>query len=426
MRVLLISHGFPPESVGGVEQHVAGLSQCLAEMGHEVEIYTRTSAPGRPQGELRRDEEGPCPVTRVVYRFEGVDSLERLYGHELLERALQSFLDGQRFDVAHVHHLTGLSTGSLRVLSQAGIPTVLTLHDYWLMCPRGQMWHRRHEVCEVVERTRCASCLVATFPQLLTEQDSEVEVEALHRRARSDLSLPQALVVPSARIIPPFAALGVDPGRFQVVENGVDTEALAAVPLPDPDPRRPLRIGYLGTAIPSKGLHVLVEAFQRLPPGSATLKIHGNSVPYHGEEGYLSGLLQTLGPGHEVTYHGPYQTAELPRILGSLDLVAAPSLWHEAFGLTVREGLAAGRPAVVSRIGGLQDAVDDGVEGILVPPGDVEALSSALGELATDRGRLHRMARACRGRVRGFAAMARDLLGIYSRLASLDPPNYNS
>ena len=50
MRVLLISHGLPPESVGGVEQHVAGLSGALTEMGHEVEIYTRTSAPDRTPG----------------------------------------------------------------------------------------------------------------------------------------------------------------------------------------------------------------------------------------------------------------------------------------------------------------------------------------------------------------------------------------
>jgi glycosyltransferase involved in cell wall biosynthesis len=193
----------------------------------------------------------------------------------------------------------------------------------------------------------------------------------------------------------------------------VDTRALAAIPLPNPDPGRPLRIGYLGTAIPSKGLHVLVEAFQRLPQGTATLEIHGNSVPYHGEEGYLTRLLQTLGPREQVTYHGPYQTAELPRILGSVDLVVAPSLWHEAFGLTAREGLAAGRPVVVSRIGGLQDAVEDGVEGNVVPPGDVGALSAALGALAADREGLLRMAQVCRRRVRGFAAMTQELLEIY-------------
>lgn len=426
MRILLLAHGLPPESVGGVEQHVSGLCRALVDAGHDVEIYSRTAAPEHAQGELLDDDGGICPVTRVVYRFEGVDSLEGLYCQDVLDGALESFLSTRRFDIAHVHHLTGLSTGALRILKGAGVPTVLTLHDYWLMCPRGQMWHQRGELCEVVETGRCAECLVATFPHWLGDGEGHEVVERLHARAQSDLSLPEALVVPSPRVVAPFVALGVDPTRIQVVENGVDTGALGNLPLPDTDPGRPLRIGFLGTAIPTKGLHILVQALQRLPVGAATLDIHGNDVPYHGEEGYLDRILASLGPDDRVVYHGPYQTDDLPTILSAVDVVAAPALWNEAFGLTVREGLAAGRPAVVSRIGGLQDAVRDGMEGLLVPPGDIDALAGALDQLCRDRELLRRMASGCRRRARDHAAMASDLVDIYSRLAKLDPPNYNS
>ena len=69
------------------------------------------------------------------------------------EEALRRFLFDRHFDVAHVHHLTGLSTGALAVLREHRIPTVMTLHDYWTMCPRGQMWHRDGYACESVSST---------------------------------------------------------------------------------------------------------------------------------------------------------------------------------------------------------------------------------------------------------------------------------
>ena len=225
------------------------------------------------------------------------------------------------------------------------------------------------------------------------------------------------LVIPSARAIPPFAALGVDPARFTVVENGVDTAALERLDPPAPH-RGPLRLGYLGTLLPSKGLHILIEALRLLPPGTVQLAIHGNAVSYHGDERYPLRCFQPIRPGDDVHYHGPYTTAELPRILADMDLVCAPALWQEAFGLTVREALAAARPVLVSRIGGLQDAVTDGVEGLVLPPGDIGAWAEAIRTLATDRPRLQAMSARARSRARGFAAMAQDLVRVYQDAAA--------
>ena len=108
----------------------------------------------------------------------------------------------------------------------------------------------------------------------------------------------------------------------------------------------------------------------------------------------------------------------MPDRVASVDVLAAPAKWHEAFGLTVREGLAAGRPVLVSRVGGLQDAVEDGVEGRVLPPGDVEAWADAIRTLAADRGELARLQANTRTRARGFAAMARELVDLYGEVAS--------
>lgn len=417
MRILLLCHGLPPDSVGGVEQHVSGLADALVAAGHQVHVYARANLPGVSQGTRRPAATGNPAVTRVAFRWEGTDSLAAIYRCTPMAAALRDFLAeaaarGEVFDVAHVHHLTGMSTDSLQVLASARIPTVLTLHDYWLFCPRGQMFHRREETCVTADPGRCATCLQETFPFWLNNGNRADQVASLQQRARADLALPQRLVVPSARAIPPFVALGVAASRFTVVENGVDTVALANLPPPAAGPG-PLRIGYLGTLMPSKGLHVLLDAILALPRGTVTLDIHGNAVPYHGDESYLTKCFQRLPSGAGVRYHGPYGLGELPRLITGIDVLAAPALWHEAFGLTVREALAAGRPVLVSRVGGLQDAVADGEQGYVLPPGDVPAWTAALRHLAATRSEVARLSRGARGRARGFAPMATELVAVY-------------
>ena len=417
MRVLLVCHGLPPDAVGGVEQHTSGLAAALARAGHEVHILARGNLPALPQGEWQASRTANPRVTRVAYRWEGVDSLDAIYECRPMADAMRRFLAersqaGEKFDVAHVHHLTGMSTDSLAALRDAGVPMVMTLHDYWLFCPRGQMFHRREEVCDTAIPQRCAECLQATFPHWLRADNRDEAVRRVHARALAALALPQRLVVPSARAIPPFEALGVPAERFTVVENGVDTEGLLRLPPPAAGPG-PLRLGFFGTLIPSKGLHVLIDALQALPAGTATLRIHGNAVPYHGDDSYLVRCFQRLRPGDGVRYDGPYGLDELPRLMAEIDVLAAPALWHEAFGLTVREALAAGRPALVSRIGGLQDAITDGAQGLLLPPGDTAAWTAAIAKLAADRALVARMSAATRGRARGFAEMAEQLLAVY-------------
>ena len=421
MRILLLSHGLPPDSVGGVEQHVSGLAEALVEQGHEVTILARAPLAGREQGSAELSVRGNPTVWRIAYRWEGVDSLEAMYSCRPMAEGIRAFLaaraaEGASFDVAHVHHLTGLSVDALGTLRDVAVPTVLTLHDYWTFCPRGQMFHHDGSVCATAEPDRCRGCLSQTFPWWLQENPA-AQVAALHERSRDVLALPQRLVVPSARVIPPVAALGVPEDRFRVVENGVDTERLEQLPPPAGGPG-PLRIGYFGTLIPSKGLDVLIDAVQQLPAGSVELHVHGNAVPYHGDESFLTRCFQRLEPGCGFTYRGPYTLEEMPDRMASIDVLAAPARWHEAFGLTVREALAAGRPVLVSRVGGLQDAVEDGVEGRVLPPGDVDAWAGAIRELVEDRRRLTHLVPHARARARGFAAMADDLVAIYREVAT--------
>ncbi|MCR9248374.1 MAG: glycosyltransferase family 4 protein [bacterium] len=421
MRILLLTHGLPPESVGGVQQHVVGLADALVRAGHDVHVFARATLADQPQGTRVPESAATAPqITWCAYRWEGCDSLAAMYESRPMAAALAEFVQeraaaGERFDVAHVHHLTGLSTDCVATLKAANVPVVLTLHDYWLFCPRGQMFHKREEVCERAEIARCSECLQQTFPWWLNAENGSERVQSIHDRARAVLQAADRLVVPSPRAMAPFVELGVPAERFVAVENGVDTGNLHELSAATPHDG-PLRLGYLGTLMASKGLHVAIEALQALPPGTATLEIHGNAVPYHGDETYLNRCFQRLQPGDGVRYHGPYGLAELPARFATIDVLVAPALWHEAFGLTVREALAAGRPVLVSRVGGLQDSVEDGQQGFVLPPGDVSAWTAAIQRLADDRELVTRLAAGARSRARSFHDMAHQLLGIYDEV----------
>ena len=421
MRILLLSHGLPPDSVGGVEQHVSGLAAALVELGHDVDIFTRGDLPQRPQGAFEQAVTGNPAVWRAAYRWEGVDSLDALYQCEPMADATARFLSerasaGVRYDVAHVHHLTGMSVESLHRISAAGVPTLLTLHDYWLISPCGQLFFHEGPLEQRADPEQTCAVLTRLFPGWMKE-DPRGAVARMQERSLAALAAPARLIVPSARAIPAFTGLGVERDRFTVVENGVDTRRLEQLAPPAGGPG-PLRVGYFGTLIPSKGLDVLIRAVQQLPPGMVELHVHGNAVPYHGDESYLTKCFQKLQPGSSVTYHGPYSLDEMPGRMATIDLLAAPALWHEAFGLTVREALAAARPVLVSRVGGLQDAVEDGIQGRVLPPGDVSAWAGAIQELADDRNQLLRMVSRCRERARGLAEMAGELAAIYAEVAA--------
>src|SRR5690606_31061243 len=208
LRVLLVSPGLPPDTVRGAEHHVDGLARALAALGHRVHVYTKTAGGGAPAGTRQRDAEDPArpyAVTRVAYRYEGLATLRDLYRVPLLDAAFREFLaEEEPFDVAHVHHLTGLSTGIVGLLRARGTPVVVTLHDYWTICPRGQMWHRDGSACETVAPERCAACLRPGFGGFVPEGPRGAEVLAeLHAAALELLRAADLLVVPSARALPP-------------------------------------------------------------------------------------------------------------------------------------------------------------------------------------------------------------------------------
>lgn len=170
--------------------------------------------------------------------------------------------------------------------------------------------------------------------------------------------------------------------RVRVVHNGVDTTLFS-------EPRSPrgesLRVAFLGRVIPSKGVHVLLEAANCLARPDIEITVIGRpgfarDAPLSTYERRLRRLAE--GSAAAVSFASFLPRGDLPVALSQVDVLVVPSVWPEPFGLTALEGMAAGAAVIASDVGGLPEAL--GSAGILVPPGDRGALAEALAALAHD------------------------------------------
>ena len=183
-------------------------------------------------------------------------------------------------------------------------------------------------------------------------------------------------------------------GRYRVIPNGVHLPETAQLGGKSLD-GEPLEIVFVGQAVERKGLPVLLRAFEALRDHvPARLTLVG---PTHDEIEPM--LLDARG----VEALGKVDDAEKSRRLARADVLCAPSLGGESFGMVLTEAFAHGTPVVASHIAGYADVVRDGVDGLLVAPGDGTAVAGALRDLAVDPERRRAMGAAARERAERYA-----------------------
>jgi GT2 family glycosyltransferase/glycosyltransferase involved in cell wall biosynthesis len=415
MRVLVVAHGFPPAAQGGSEIYAHDHARAMQRLGDTVAVLTREQDRSRPEYALRHEARDGLQVAWVNNTFRQTIRFDETYRNPAIGAVADRVIDEYAPEIAYVHHLTCLSTSIITSLAARGVPIVFILHDYWLMCHRGQLLDTDCNPCDGPADTACRRCIGPTLDagrmpgarsarflanQLPVEwqrrirrtadvlsqvlpRDPDAPDEAQLRldHMRAIASQVTLFVAPSRSLRERFIAFGIPPERIAFSGYGFEHGPFRRCSRSDM-PR--LRIGFLGSLMVSKAPHVLLEAFSRLPAGTASVDLYGAYTPYHGDDTYRS-VLQPLLQLPGVTVHGPVAHEQVPRALADIDVLVVPSVWRENSPLVIQEAFLAGVPVVASRIGGIPEVVDDGRGGALFSPGDVEELSRILARLTTDR-----------------------------------------
>lgn len=162
----------------------------------------------------------------------------------------------------------------------------------------------------------------------------------------------------------------------------------------------PLRLVAVGNVIPRKGLHTLIEALGRLPAGTCTLTVIGNLDADKGYTRRIRAQIARTGLGKHIQLCGALEAGDLASRLRSQQVMVVPSS-YEGYGIVYLEGMGFGLPAIGTTGGGAGEIITPDRDGYLIEPGDVDALTGRLAELAVDRQRLESMSLAARQRYLG-------------------------
>lgn len=381
MRILLMVHGFPPGSMGGTEIYTHDLARALhSRGGDDIFVLSREADPHRAEYTVRSQDLDGIRATFVNNTFRACRSFEDTYRSPEIREIGARLLDEIGPDIVHVQHLTCLSTDLVTECARRGIPTIFTLNDYWLICHRGQLLNLDYERCEGPYPNGCIRC--TGTPAAQAQSDSAARLR--HMRAIStDVD---HFLAPSRTLYERFLQFGIEPHRMTLQEQGIDQSRFLRVARTSGER---LRIAFMGSLLVSKAPHVLIEAFDGLPPGSASLRLFGSYAPYHGDNSYRSTLARVMDRGGQG--HGPVPHERIPEVLASTDVVVVPSIWIENAPFVIREAFAAGVPVVASELGGMAEMVTDGVNGLLFDAGSVRDLRHCLNRLIEEPGLLEHL-----------------------------------
>jgi len=404
MRILIVAHGWTPETEGGAERVAFFQARELAKR-HSVTVLHRVNRPGNPEYAFQEESNNGYRRFSINNTFKERPNFRWLYRNPKIDDLLRTFLESERPDIVHMHHLTGLSTGLVPIAKSQGARTAYTLHDFWTMCCRGQRLKPDLSWCEDCDEETCAQCTAGwivppipgkqKIPEEFKKITSSLRTKAARwlgksqtryalaairdRRAemRMLLETVDVLTATSHYVQDIYAKAGYRNGRILMVRDGMEPGIFENLPNRKADPAGRLRIGYLGSVIPSKGVHVLIEAYSKLPQNQATLDIYGEAIPYDGYPNYGDDLRREAATFPEIRFHGKYANQDVPGYLNAMDVLVLPSIWPENAPLTISEAFMARVPVVAAGWGGMQERLAHG-GGMLFVPGRSESLAELL------------------------------------------------
>jgi glycogen synthase len=377
MKALLLTREYPPHIYGGAGVVVDQLSAALARR-MKVEVRCFGPRDRRPDDIVLR---GYTPWERLRADKDGPRFAPAL---ETLSIGLAMARDHVDADVVHAHTWYA-DMGGLWIRTLHRIPLIVTLHSMEPLRPwKADQLGTGYLLSTWIEKTAV---------------EAADRVIAVSAKMRDD-------------IVTHFA---VDPRKVVVIHNGIDPDRFRPTGQRDALAKwnvKPPYVLFVGRITDQKGIFHLLEAAPKMPPGVQVVLCA--SAPDTPE---IEERLKTTLPQHpNVTWiPAMVPVEEVVQLYSHASVFVCPSV-YEPFGLINLEAMACGTAVVASSVGGILEVVEDGVTGLLVPPGRPDDLAGAIRKLIDDPERAHAMGAAGRRRVEerfSWASVAERTEGAY-------------
>lgn len=346
--------------------------------------------------------------------YRGID----LYEIGNVERSeLQQLIQAIRPDIIHAHSQKTL----MCTIGQAlHIPVIITSHHGGIVCPAGTLLNFKDEICNVsVSHTNCLPCVLQNirsgkywypFMKLLsTEQyislgkklETKPFIPFITPIGQAALSINcrqkewQSIVEGCTRMIAPCHAI-----KEAMMRNGLDEKKIIVIPhgIPLPDSISPfssiengcIKFFYVGRICYVKGIHVLLQAFSKLIENNVELHLIGGAGN-KGECRYMAQLQRKYKKDSRIIWHGKVEPEQVFDEIKNMHVLVLPSICLEIFGLNIAESLAMGKVVLATQCGGAEMQIEDGSNGWLIEPNNVEVLRTKMEEIISNKKKFHLM-----------------------------------
>lgn len=398
MKILQIAHSFLPYTMAGTEVYLYKLSKELAKR-HKVSVFFRINDTKKQEHSLIYQRFEDLETYAINRTFRTCNSFNGIYNDNAIDAKFTELLDRIQPDVVHIHHLLFLSCGMVGEIKKRSIPIVYTLHDYWLICHRGQLIKDDLTICKGDSIAECKNCLKYLLSirkhsmylyRILKRRIPPFSLELLKRlhlalarpkpsselkKWKDDLgeacSKIDLFIAPSRFIRNRFINRGFSEDTILYFPLGFDSQNFAFIPKTK---SKLLRFGFMGTLLPVKGVGFLISTFKKIKNRNIKLSIYGKLFPFTGFESYPNLLKKMVKSDNRIELMGGYDNKDIGQILANIDVLIVPSLWLENAPLVIQEAFLAKTPVIASRIGGIPELVNDGINGLLFNPGDADDL----------------------------------------------------
>ena len=397
LRVLIMSHSHPKLTRGGAEISAGAMFEALSATDGVRAWFLGCATQGAAV-RLGVNLTQPFGLDDFLYTpsapFEHFKFANRDPDYP---RMLERLLTELQPDVVHAHHYTVLGVETFAIIKRAAprCRVVLTLHEYLAICHNhGQMVKTQdHRLCRRASVIDCANC----FPNL-APRDFFLREHYISKY----FQYVDIFLSPSEFLAQRYVAWGLPAASVQVLENMPPLERSSAEQAEPPTEHstagRDVHIGFFGQMSPLKGVEVLLDAAAALEAADVrniVIDIYGdysNQPPAF--QTRVTQALQTAS--RNVTYHGPYDNAEVLTLMRGVDAVVVPSIWWENAPVVIQEALLARRPVICSDIGGMAEKVRPGLDGLHFSAGRSRSLARVLQEVAEAPDMLQSLARTIR------------------------------
>lgn len=419
MKVLLLTSFFPPTHTAGTEKRTFGYAKTLLARGHQVQVCCAgdwETGERYWNGYIDEIYQG-IPVRRVHLNWQkSPDPNAYLYRNPLIQNKMAKWLGEWKPDLVHITSCITLSASVIAAAKAQGLPVVLTLTDFWFICPKLSLLKYDQTLCDGITTSQdCIRCLCwgstiyrklrkyasdKTVVQILN-QISKIPLISRQRGFRGmtlDISnrktyltalfnTADIITAPSNHLANTIQRSGIKK-EIRVIQSGHDLSWLRRGIEKKPGSR--VRFGYIGQMIPTKGVHILMEAFCAQDwNGHAELHFYGN---HQTNAAYFHQLEQIKGTNPStIFFHGPFPHEKLGDILAEIDLLVVPSLWHENNPRVIQEAFASKTPVIASDVGGIAEYVQHEVNGFLFQRGDSADLRAQLSRVIQNREQIRQL-----------------------------------